>query len=96
MDKKVKTIGLVAGIIVLLVIISSLVGGESITPEGEKSLKVLTEKHEFMIRYLDEQYEKCLKDSKKDFCNKRNDYAKGQVEKNFKIERSRLIEIYKK
>lgn len=93
MDKKVK----VAGLVLLVGILSVfLFGGTEITPEGEKALKTITNQHDFMIKYLDEQHEKCLETSKKDFCNKRTDYAKGEVEKNFKIKRDSLIETYKK
>ncbi len=95
MDKKVKIIGAFALVIIAILFF----GGDKdpdLTPDGERALKALNDKHAFMIKYLDEKHEQCLKDSDKAFCNKRTDYAKGEVEKNFKIEREKLIELFKK
>lgn len=96
MDKKVKLIG---ASVIFVILAIFLFGGESepdLTNEGQKALKSITSQHDFMIKYLDEQHDKCLETNKKDFCNKRTDYAKGEVEKNFKIKRASLIESYKK
>lgn len=93
MNKKFKIVGSVLLLVILTVF---FFGGTEITPEGEKALKTITNQHDFMIKYLDEQHGKCLETSKRDFCNKRTDYAKGEVEKNFKIKRDSLIEAYKK
>lgn len=93
MDKKIKVIGITSLVIVLSML---LFGGNDITPEGEKALKVLDNRYEFMNKYLDEQHEKCLQTSKKDFCNKRTDYAKDEVEKNYKKQRADVFVTFKK